>query len=137
MNNYLDSACKDCGEKHTGECLKFENTQEWESPISSGVVYWRLVMEKTKEKWPTDEQFAEGTVRELIDCAFEVTQDLLTKRTEEVSSLIESFRKSEECALLEEFGYHGKDCWDNCLSNAVGNGVVNGLLEEIKERYGK
>lgn len=101
-----------------------ENTQNWESPISSGVVYWRLVMEKTKEKWPTDEQFAEGTVRELIDCAFEVTQDLLTKRTEEIVEMAEKHLGTIWVPMADPMYERG---YKQSLSD---------LLEEIKERYG-
>lgn len=34
-------------------------------------------MQETKKRWPTQEEFEQGSVRELIDCCFVVHQRIM------------------------------------------------------------
>lgn len=42
------------------------------SSLSERVVFWEQVMQETKKRWPTEDAFRDATVRELIDCCFDV-----------------------------------------------------------------
>lgn len=46
------------------------------SDLSERLEFWDKVMLLSKERYPTDEDFKEATVRDLIDLAFDIHKQL-------------------------------------------------------------
>lgn len=53
---------------------------EQPSPFSESTKFWEAVMQETKKRWPTQEEFEQGSVRELIDCCFVVHQRIMESK---------------------------------------------------------
>ena len=54
-------------------------------------------------------------------------QDLLDKQKEEIKEKIKNMRKKEQC-LLNDLGYHTKDC-ENCEYNSA----ISDILKELNK----
>lgn len=45
--------------------------------------------------------------------------------------IVEKKKQKEECVLHEEFGYHGKDCWDTCMEVKNKNEICDDIIKDI------
>lgn len=55
-------------------------------------------------------------------------QEILTADRERVGIAIQGMFEDERCIMLDEFGYHSKECWDDCLKASTRNRTLDEVL---------
>jgi hypothetical protein len=53
-------------------------------------------------------------------------------REEALIAAVEGMKNDMTCELEETFGYHGKDCWDDCLEKRVHNATLDAVLTLLR-----
>ena len=52
----------------------------------------------------------------------------------EVKESVEGMKKDEHCDMVEDLGYHGKDCWDGCHEKQITNKIIDSISHLLSKK---